>query len=371
MTNNENWYLLENPERIPSPALLIYPDRVRNNIDLMIRIAGDVKRLRPHVKTHKLPELVALQLSCGIKKFKCSTIAEAEMTAENGGQDVLLAYQPVGPHIERFFQLKRAFPEVSFSTLVDNTEILKQLTLAAEKNEMPFDLYVDIDNGMHRTGIGISDGAFDLIKKIRSLPVVSFAGLHVYDGHIHESDPNLREKECRRDFKPVVRLIRKLKDLGIEVPHLVAGGTPTFPIHAKFQERELSPGTPLLWDMGYSSSFSDLKFQHAAVLLSRVISQPQDVNLCLDLGYKAVSADKSHPRVSFFGVESFTTLNQSEEHLVIHPAEESGLVVGDVVYGIPAHICPTVALYDDAHIVENHKCTGSWKIVGRTRKITV
>ncbi len=371
MTDNENWYTLKNPEEIASPALLIYPDRVRKNIELMIRIAGDVMRLRPHVKTHKLPELVALQLSLGIKKFKCSTIAEAEMTAESGGRDILLAYQPVGPQIERFFKLRHVFPDVTFSTLVDNPGILKQLALAAEKHDMPVDLYVDIDNGMHRTGLGVNDGAFDLIQKILSIPAAGFSGLHVYDGHIKESDPKLREKECRRDFDPVDGLIRKLKKTGIEVPQLVAGGTPTFPVHAKFQERELSPGTPLLWDVGYSRSFADLKFQHAAVLLSRVVSQPQGDNFCLDLGYKAVSADKPHPRVSFFGLDSFSVLNQSEEHLVIHPKEKSGLVIGDVVYGIPAHICPTVAMYDDAYIVEKHKCTGQWKITGRARTITV
>lgn len=371
MTDNENWYSLENPESVPSPALLIYPGRVRNNIELMIRIAGDVKRLRPHVKTHKLPELVALQLSCGIKKFKCSTIAEAEMTAENGGQDILLAYQPVGPHLERFFHLKRVFPNVLFSVLVDCPEILGKLTLLAEKYKMPVDLYVDIDNGMHRTGIGIAAGAIELICKIRSIPTVRFAGLHVYDGHIHEPDPKLREQVCNRDFKPVEALTWKLKELGIDVPNLVAGGTPTFPIHAKFQKRELSPGTPLLWDMGYGSSYADLEFQHAAVLLSRVVSRPQGANLTLDLGYKAVSADKPHPRVTFFDVESFTVLNQSEEHLVIHPAEETGLAVGDVVYGIPTHICPTVALYDEACIVEHNSIIDTWNIMARKRILTI
>jgi len=371
MTDKENWYVLKKPEIVPSPALLIYPDRVRNNIDLMIRIAGNVKRLRPHVKTHKLPKLVALQRSCGIKKFKCSTIAEAEMTAENGGEDILLAYQPVGPHIERFFQLKRVFPDVSFSVLVDCPEILGKMTLAAEKFNMSVDLYVDIDNGMHRTGIGASNGAFELVREILSISAVRFAGLHVYDGHIHESDPNLREKECNRDFQSVEVLIRKLKELGIEVPNLVAGGTPTFPIHAKFQQRELSPGTPLLWDLGYSSSYADLEFQHAAVLLSRVVSRPQGESLTLDLGYKAVSADKPHPRVSFFGIESYTVLNQSEEHLVIHPAEETGLTVGDAVYGIPVHICPTVALYDDAYIVRNHDIIDTWKIIARKRILAI
>ena len=82
--NIYRWYKAANINSIVSPALLVYPDRVEANIIKMIETAGDVKRLRPHVKTHKMSEIIKLQLSHGIRNFKCSTIAEAEMTADNG-----------------------------------------------------------------------------------------------------------------------------------------------------------------------------------------------------------------------------------------------------------------------------------------------
>src|ERR1041385_1329317 len=98
----ERWYEIQNLAEVPSPSLLVYEDRVQENIRRMIEIAGDVNRLRPHIKTHKTGQLVRLQLERGITKFKCATIAEAEMAAMAGAKDVLLAYQPVGPNIGRF-----------------------------------------------------------------------------------------------------------------------------------------------------------------------------------------------------------------------------------------------------------------------------
>src|SRR6476469_5848640 len=96
-----DWYTVTNVDQVPSPALLVYPDRVEENIRRMVAIAGGVARLRPHMKTNKLPEVVAMHLAQGITKFKCATIAEAEMIAAVGAPDVLLAYQPVGPNVER------------------------------------------------------------------------------------------------------------------------------------------------------------------------------------------------------------------------------------------------------------------------------
>src|SRR5262249_55187201 len=98
------WFTVANAAEVPSPSLLVYPDRVEENIQRMISLAG-VERLRPHMKTHKMPEMIRLQLARGITKFKCATIAEAEMTASCGAPHVLLAYQPVGPNVGRLIRL--------------------------------------------------------------------------------------------------------------------------------------------------------------------------------------------------------------------------------------------------------------------------
>ena len=106
-----NWFTVANVHEVPSPSLLVYPGRVEENVRRMIAIAGGVERLRPHMKTHKMAEMIRLQLKHGITKFKCATIAEAEMTAASGAADVLLAYQPVGPNVTRMVQLARQYPK--------------------------------------------------------------------------------------------------------------------------------------------------------------------------------------------------------------------------------------------------------------------
>ncbi|HEU0040042.1 MAG TPA: alanine racemase, partial [Verrucomicrobiae bacterium] len=126
----ERWYEIENVEEVDSPALLVYPDRAEENIRRMIAMVGDVNRLRPHMKTHKLPEIIRMQLAHGITKFKCATIAEAEMTADCGAEDVLLAHQPIGPKVQRFIQLLQKFPQTQFSTIADDAEVLRALSSA-------------------------------------------------------------------------------------------------------------------------------------------------------------------------------------------------------------------------------------------------
>src|SRR4030095_1079247 len=97
----EAWYQIEDIDKIDSPALVIFPERVKANIQTAISMVGDVNRLRPHVKTNKPHDASRLMLDAGITKFKCATIAEAEMLGAIGAPDVLLAYQPLGPKLER------------------------------------------------------------------------------------------------------------------------------------------------------------------------------------------------------------------------------------------------------------------------------
>src|SRR5262245_48317282 len=114
MMNNGLWYEVANIAEVDSPALLIYPDRAEENVRRMIAIAGGADRLCPHVKTHKLAELVRTQMALGITRFKCATIAEAEMVAHCSAPEVVLAYQPVGPKVQRFIQLIQKFPQTGF-----------------------------------------------------------------------------------------------------------------------------------------------------------------------------------------------------------------------------------------------------------------
>lgn len=369
--NNQKWYEINGAENIISPALLVYPDRIEKNIQTMIEIAGGTAFLRPHIKTHKIAEIIEMQLKYGITKFKCATIAEAELLAKCGAPDILLAMQPVGIHINRFFELVSKFPNSEFSTIVDSEKIIQEISTIANKKEVFVSLWLDINNGMNRTGVLPNEAAVLLYQKIDNHSNLIAKGLHVYDGHIHESDYNKRKEICDDAFDLIVPLKNTIENLGIKIKTIVAGGTPTFPIHAQRKNIEVSPGTPLLWDQGYSDAYKDLKFLPAAVLLTRIVSKPKANYICFDLGHKSVASEMAFPRVKILNFDNSRQINQSEEHLVIESNELEKRSVGDVCYAIPIHICPTVNKYKNVLTVVKGEIAGSWEVVARDYKINI
>lgn len=366
---NGNWFVVENVDEIESPALLIYPDRVEENIRRMVRIAGDPDRLRPHAKTHKLGPIAALQIAAGIRKFKVATIAEAETMARAGAAEVLLAYQPVGPNVRRFLELIRAFPQTKFACLLDDFDAARDLSRQAASAGIEAGFFLDLDCGQHRTGVPINQAAIELYQELCRLPGLKPRGLHAYDGHIHTPDPVLRKQECDAAFAPVAVFCDQLRSLGLPVPTLVTSGTPTFPFHARRADVECSPGTCVLWDYGYSSKLLDLDFLHAALVFTRIVSKPAPGRLCLDLGHKAIASENPQPRVHFLNAPSARMIAHSEEHLVVETDSPSDWKVGDCWYGVPWHVCPTVALHAEAVVIERGRAAARWRIEARERHL--
>lgn len=372
-----DWFRLVDPAEISSPALLVYPARVAENIKRMMTLAGQPERLRPHIKTHKMREVLQIQLQNGLTKVKCATIAEAELAAQEGVADVLIAYQPVGPNVPRLAQLRQRFPQTRFSVLVDDPKVLETLSASSLSParhggfSAKLEVLVDLDVGQHRTGIASGPEAAALYRSIADSRGLSPGGLHAYDGHLNDADPFTRAQVCELAFAPVLNLRQELQQAGLPVPRVVAGGTPTFPVHARRPDVECSPGTCVFWDASYAARLRDLDFLHAAVMLTRIVSKPGPERLCLDLGHKAIAAEMPHPRVKFLNLDDARALAQSEEHLVIETGRSAEFEPGDCLYGVPWHICPTVALHSEAVVVENGRAVGSWKVAARDRRLTI
>jgi D-serine deaminase-like pyridoxal phosphate-dependent protein len=365
------WFTVENAAEVPSPALLVYPDRAEANIRLAVAVARDPRRLRPHLKTSKLPEIVRMHLDQGIARFKVATIAEAEMAAGAGAADVLLAYQPVGPNVDRFVRLVRTFPATRFSAVVDDAATVAAIGAAAVGAGVVVDLFLDLDGGMHRTGIAPGAAAVALYRALAATPGVRAAGLHMYDGHVRATDLDARRRASDEAFEAVVSTKAALAAAGLEVPATVVGGTPTFPIHAMREGVECSPGTSVFWDAGYAAALPDLPFVPAIVLLTRVVSRPTPSRLCLDLGHKAVASENPHPRVTLFGLEDAIAVGHSEEHLVIETDRAGDYPVGTPLDGVPGHVCPTVALHDQAVVVREGRAVDRWRVTARARRLTI
>ncbi len=366
-----DWYRVTNEAEVPSPALLLYPERIEENLRRMIAQAGGTNQLRPHVKTHKLPQVLALELAHGITKFKAATIAECELCADGGAAEVLLAYQPVGPNQRRLVELIRKFPKTRFSALVDNLGTVEELGHLAHSSGVTLELFVDLNVGMNRTGVLPNDGAYEVYQALETTPGVKAAGLHAYDGHLHDANHSALVAAAANAFVPVWALRDRLKAAGIPVPKIIASGTPTFPFLAQFPDVEVGCGTTVLWDFGQAESCPDLNYLAAAVLLMRVVSRPTANRLCLDLGHKAVASEMPQPRVRIFGLEDAKPIMHSEEHLVLETSRANEFKPGNVLYGIPRHVCPTVALHSEVWAVRNGRATERWEVTARRRRITI
>jgi D-serine deaminase-like pyridoxal phosphate-dependent protein len=368
---NLPWYEINNCDALDTPALVIYLERVKKNIQTLLQNIDDVNRLRPHIKTHKSPEVTRLLLEAGIKKFKCATIAEAEMLALIETPNVLLAYQPVGPKAVRLLTLVQKYPGTKFSSLIDNKVTASQLSNVFAKDGRTIDVYIDLNVGMNRTGITPAD-AVDLFEFCNTLKGLQIVGLHAYDGHIRDKDLGIRTRRCDEAFSKVEALQHQIFSRSNKKLTIVAGGSPTFSIHAKRKEIECSPGTFVYWDKGYEQILTEQHYLPAALIVARIISKPAPNVVCIDLGHKAIASENILPdRVSFLNAPNLKPIGHSEEHMVLQVEDDKEFQVGDVLYGVPYHVCPTVALHDQSAIVENHLVVKYWETLSRNRRITV
>ena len=227
-------------------------------------------------------------------------------------------------------------------------------------------IYIDVNVGMNRTGAD-PDELSKFYQALEKSPNFEFGGLHVYDGHIRTEDLDKRTQICNQGFDRIREFLSQIE----EDVDIICGGSVTFPIHAQDTIRTLSPGTTLLWDYRYGSSFPDIPMQNAATVVSRIISKPSTDRICLDLGHKSVASEMSDRRVNFPQIGEYERVGHSEEHLVLKVAKQDDWNVGDVLYGIPTHICPTVALHKSAIVVEENKIVDNWEVSARHRLYTL
>lgn len=356
-----------NYKDLDSPSLIIFQERVESNIDQMIQLAGGTARLRPHVKTSKMEAVIRMMTDRGITRFKAATIAEAELAAISGAESVLISHQLTGPKIDRLKNLAKKYPQTAFASLVDCREAADELAGRLEKAAV----YLDINNGMNRSGHEVNEDLWPFFEYVAARSNLEIKGLHIYDGHITDADFEERKKRVDAGMQLLEKFIQAVTDKAGDT-ELVCGGSPAFTVHVQAINRTLSPGTSVFWDWGYGDKFREQPFTPAAYVLTRVISRPAPGIITVDMGHKAVSAENPvHLRIRFPDNPDLLLKSQSEEHGVLETGQWEKYRVGDVLTGIPYHVCPTVNLYDRAYVFKEGEYLGTWDIAGRKRKITV
>ncbi len=367
-------YRIDDVRDILSPSILVFRDVMLDNLAKTAEIAGDVSRLRPHCKTHKIREIAEIQVNQGVSKHKCATFAEAEMLVHAGAKDVFLAYNMVGPNIQRACEFCATYPAVAFSVTADNGPSISLLSEAAVASGVEIGVLLDLDSGQHRTGVPCNDVALELYRQIHQASGLIANGFHLYDGQNHQADVDERREAVQSCWREANEFKSRCEAADLPVPRVVCGGTGSFPIFAELNDEciELSPGTVVYYDIGYSEAFPDLPFQPASLLFTRVVSRPTQDRVTLDLGYKAVASDPpAGRRVRFPSLPDAKEVLQNEEHLVIETQQGANLKPGDWLLAIPRHTCPTSALHKSVYVVEDGQVADQWQVVARDRKLTI
>ncbi len=363
-------YRIENVEALLTPALVIYPEIVDSNIAATLRwLGGDANRWRPHLKTAKLGFIMRRLAAQGVVHAKCSTTVELAAACGSGMRDVLLAYAVVGANARRVIQIAGQYPNVRISVLVENIEQI------AAWSGSGIGIFVDVNPGMDRTGIS-QDGIAAILDLVRAAGL-QFRGLHYYDGHMSAASLDEREKLAHKGYDRLMEIVAAVENTGFPVEEVITSGTPAFPCAAtyvpfrsgKFVHRT-SPGTVVYSD---ATSIKQLPaewgYQPAALVVSTVVSHPKPNIVTCDAGHKSVSADAGIPTCSVAGRADLTPLKPSEEHLPIEVSAGAVPAIGELLYLIPRHVCPTVNNFDDAVIVERGRVVGVEHVTARGHEI--
>ncbi|MFZ4793940.1 MAG: alanine racemase [Blastocatellia bacterium] len=367
-------YRLAEAGQLMTPALLIYPEIVDSNIAAMLAVlGGDANRWRPHIKTSKLEFVMRRLVDHGVVNFKCATTLELITACNAGAQDILVAYPVVGANARRVAEIIDLHPTIRFSVLVENEA---QIDIWPGRS---IDLFIDINPGMNRTGIGQDniEGIVGLAERI-SGHGLRLQGLHYYDGHTGGLELAERDAVAHRGYDQLMKIIARLEAAGFKLPEVISAGTPSLPCALSYDGfrnqrfiHRVSPGTIVYSDC---TSLAQLPREYglrpAALVLSTIVSHPSERIFTCDAGHKAVSADAGVPTGAVVGHTDWKPGKPSEEHLPIEiPAGVELPAIGDLIYILPRHVCPTVNNFNDAVLVRAGHLSELATVTARGREI--
>jgi len=347
-------YCVADPDGLETPAMVLFQEVMDHNIRSVCEMVGGGQNLILHVKTHKSEAVTRKQVEAGVEGFKCSTLKELEMVLQAGARKAILSY-PQGQErkTERFCELTSSYPDAWIATVVSSPFHLEVLATVAERRRQAVRVMLDLDAGMHRTGIEFGPDAGKLYREIDAHRFLQPSGFHLYDGHDDFSDLARREAAAQRHIESLQEFQHQIESAGLPVPCVVAGGTFSFAYYARTEGMYGSPGTVVYWDRGYSTAMPDMPFRWAALILTQVVDRYPDAGtITTDLGYKAVGADLPvEERAHLLGQDGSKLIGQSEEHGMFRIYGDLPRV-GDYLLAVPGHICPTTTCYPGVQVLD-------------------
>lgn len=336
-------------KEIDTPALLLYIDVVEKNIKKMAQFFYDKKcKLRPHIKTHKLPLIAHKQIEMGAVGITCAKLGEAKIFFESGIKNILIANEIVGDtKIKRLVNLSRYG---NLIVCVDDYENTKNISDAAGKIGIKINVLVEVNVGANRCGVMPGKPALELVKKITRLNNVVFRGLMGYEGGVFTNDIEEKTRRCRESNRLLVETKELVEKNGLAVEIVTAGGSNTYYLTGTYPGiTDIQVGSYVTMDN--HARFYGLDFGQAITVLTTIISRPEKTRAVTDAGKKSISTDEGMPVCKEKGISIFK-LDEEHGHLKIDNPDNE-LSVGDKIEIIPSHGCTTIPLHNYYFIIRD------------------
>lgn len=357
-------------DEIETPALCVDLDVLQSNLDKMGRYIKEHNlKLRPHTKTHKIPEIAAMQIASGAHGVTVAKSLEAEVMASGGLPNILVAYPIYGN--AKWQRLAKLAHRTEITVAIDDDTTLAGLSSAAVEQGVSLNVLVEVDVGMHRCGLRSAASVLDLARRADETAGIQFAGLNLYPGHI-SSKPEDQAAQLGEVSSIIDEVTGLLAQSGLSCQVVSGGSTPTaYQSHLVRGLTEIRPGTYVFNDRNTMDAgaceLRDCALEVVVTVVSRAVSD----YIVVDGGSKTFSSDRQ-----FSGAQSgFGLVRQDPSMLFERLSEEHGQIrlsqgghkpgVGDRLRVIPNHVCVTVNLHDRIWFHRKGEVLGSWKVQGR------
>jgi D-serine deaminase-like pyridoxal phosphate-dependent protein len=342
---------------IETPAILVDLDRLDQNLRATAELTKKAGvKLRPHTKTHKSVWIAHEQLKYGASGITVAKLSEAEVMADAGITDILVAYPIVGR--QKLERLSRLLKRANITVSIDDLCVAKGLSDLGESAKCRIPLYIDVNTGLNRCGREPGEETVRLVKEISRLPGVKVTGLMTHSGHAYG-------KSAIEDIRPIavleaeslVTTKRLLEKEGLVIEEISVGSTPTSKfISEQIGATETRPGAYVFGDGVQMSSGVISENECAMFVLSTVVSAPRDGTVIIDAGSKTFSSDLNPHRRGYGTLQGNTDVyieKVSEEHGIVHVPEGESFRIGDRLLFLPNHCCTTTNMHDHLCGVRN------------------
>lgn len=353
---------------LDTPEVLLDLGSLERNIARMATIAKAAGlNLRPHAKTHKSPEIAKLQIRAGAKGITVAKLGEAEVMAQHGIDDILIAYPLVGEHkLERLAKLHQ---KTRLIVSTDSIECAQGLHQVGQSVGKPIEVYIEVDTGLGRCGHKPGQETVSVVKQMLHLSGIRVIGVMTHEGHSWLATEALaRENIIRETSRALANTARELRTLGLPCTEVSIGATPTaFHAKAAVGATEMRPGTYVFNDANVLAHGVISQDDCALTVLATVVGHPAKGRVILDVGSKTLSQDAGFDgrKGIIINKPTWQLVKLTEEHGMVRVSESETVQIGERVRIIPNHACVVSNLIDQFVTVQGDKTIGRLNVEAR------